>query len=677
MSNYSVIATWSLKDAFPGTNPLKTVSATELGNEFAAISTAITTKEDTVNKNVAGGYAALDNSLIVQGSGINVTGVTVPTVGLYRPTTNTLGFATNGQQWATVGASGNWLFNAPSAASPTIRAVGATGIPAFATDSVTGSSGMVWREVGVSKWTINSGDVGTGYFSIYNNNVSSNALYISPLGNFNFYAPASGACAVFNAAAGTYGLTIQASAGNGAGLQVCSNGGTVGVTDFLISQNGTNQAYLFNRSNAELFLGTNNLVRFTLSGAGGFYYTSATGGDKGLGTINAAGMYVNGVAVSTGGAPGGASATLQYNNGGAFGGCANLVFNNANNQFNINAATAAPTLIIAGAVNNWVQIINGASTSGQSFGLVINAGTTADTGFQVNNQSGATALFRVYGDGSVTVALPTGGTKGLGTINATGLFVNGVAVSTGGAPGGSSAMVQYNNGGAFGGFTLSGDATLVTSTGVITVTKTSGVAFATSATTDTTNAANISSGTIGTARLGSGAASSSVFLRGDQTWAAITSGNVSGLAASATTDTTNATNITSGTLGDARLTSNIPLKNATNAFTAGNQTTPSAVTFNASAMTINCALSNVFTCTFTGTVTVAPTVSNPGDGQTINFFITQDGTGSRTMTWPTSFKWPGGTVGVLSTAINAVDLVVATYRASTGFWYTSLSKGFA
>jgi hypothetical protein len=47
------------------------------------------------------------------------------------------------------------------------------------------------------------------------------------------------------------------------------------------------------------------------------------------------------------------------------------------------------------------------------------------------------------------------------------------------------------------------------------------------------------------------------------------------------------------------------------------------------------------------------------------------------MTWPTSFKWAGGTAGTLSTAANSVDLLVATYRSSTGFWYASLSKAFS
>lgn len=109
----------------------------------------------------------------------------------------------------------------------------------------------------------------------------------------------------------------------------------------------------------------------------------------------------------------------------------------------------------------------------------------------------------------------------------------------------------------------------------------------------------------------------------------------------------------------------------------GAATTPVVVTFSATAMAVNCLLSNVFTTTFTANVTVAPTLTNPIDGQTINWFITQDATGSRTIAWPSSFKWSGGIVPVLSTGANAVDLLVCTYRSTTGFWYASLAKGFA
>lgn len=101
------------------------------------------------------------------------------------------------------------------------------------------------------------------------------------------------------------------------------------------------------------------------------------------------------------------------------------------------------------------------------------------------------------------------------------------------------------------------------------------------------------------------------------------------------------------------------------------------VAFHATAMTLDCALSNVFATTLTANVTVAPTLTNPGDGQTIRWFLTQDAGGSKTMTWPASFKWPGGTVPTLSTGGDAVDLLVATYRAATGFWYCALTKAFA
>lgn len=105
-------------------------------------------------------------------------------------------------------------------------------------------------------------------------------------------------------------------------------------------------------------------------------------------------------------------------------------------------------------------------------------------------------------------------------------------------------------------------------------------------------------------------------------------------------------------------------------------TPPGVVAFSATAMAVNCALSNVFATVLTANVTTAPTFSNLKDGQTINWRLKQDATGSRTMTWPTAFDWPGGTVPTLTTTANAVDLLVATYFADTGLWLASLVKDF-
>jgi hypothetical protein len=65
--------------------------------------------------------------------------------------------------------------------------------------------------------------------------------------------------------------------------------------------------------------------------------------------------------------------------------------------------------------------------------------------------------------------------------------------------GGTSGRTPYNNAGVYGEFVMSGDCTLAVPS--ITCTKTGGAAFATSATTDTTNATNIGSGLLSSARL--------------------------------------------------------------------------------------------------------------------------------------------------------------------------------
>lgn len=62
MSNYVKTVDFASKDALLTGNPTKAGKGTEVDTEFNNIAAAVSTKEDTANKNLAGGYAGLDGS---------------------------------------------------------------------------------------------------------------------------------------------------------------------------------------------------------------------------------------------------------------------------------------------------------------------------------------------------------------------------------------------------------------------------------------------------------------------------------------------------------------------------------------------------------------------------------------------------------------------------------------
>jgi hypothetical protein len=71
-----------------------------------------------------------------------------------------------------------------------------------------------------------------------------------------------------------------------------------------------------------------------------------------------------------------------------------------------------------------------------------------------------------------------------------------------------------------------------------------------------------------------------------------------------------------------------------------------------------------FTVTLGGNRAMA-NPSNPVAGQSGSIFIVQDGTGSRTLTWGTSWEFPAGTAPTLTTTAAAVDRVDYIVRSTT------------
>lgn len=98
-------------------------------------------------------------------------------------------------------------------------------------------------------------------------------------------------------------------------------------------------------------------------------------------------------------------------------------------------------------------------------------------------------------------------------------------------------------------------------------------------------------------------------------------------------------------------------------FTAGQRGEITALTDGAT-ITPDFADSNNFSVTLGGNRTMA-NPSNLVAGQSGSIFITQDGTGSRTLAWGSYWDFAGGTAPTLTTTAAAVDRVDYIVRSST------------
>lgn len=150
-------------------------------------------------------------------------------------------------------------------------------------------------------------------------------------------------------------------------------------------------------------------------------------------------------------------------------------------------------------------------------------------------------------------------------------------------------------------------------------------------------------------------------------------GPVGSTGATGTAGTPGATGATglTGATGSAASGTGITLKDySEQTFGVGNSGT---------AVTINMANGNIQSLTLTGNVTLS--VSNPaasGIASSLTLFLTQDSTGSRTVTWPTTTKWDSGTAPTLSTAAGAIDVVTLITQDGGTTWYGFLAgKGMA
>jgi hypothetical protein len=97
---------------------------------------------------------------------------------------------------------------------------------------------------------------------------------------------------------------------------------------------------------------------------------------------------------------------------------------------------------------------------------------------------------------------------------------------------------------------------------------------------------------------------------------------------------------------------------------------PAVVTLSQSggSVAVNAALGNDFRLTLTASGWTIANPSNPVDGQGIVFVLTQDATGSRTLTWGSAYNFGAGGAPTLSTAANAIDVLGFIYDSAISKW---------
>jgi hypothetical protein len=367
--------------------------------------------------------SAITSGAVTFGNGTaaspSITFTSDGSTGLYLPGTHVLGFAAGGIAVGSVNGSGQWSIPAPvSGDALTLSGVaGAEGLTVHGS-STTGQSLGAQILAGT-----NTADRAFGVF-----NQAGSALYFSIRGDGALLAGFAGA-----------GFTVTNN-GNvivgtpASGVPVTVNGPASGSNTAVLSESSDSAYQLtlgYNYGTANVINSSGSAARPLQVQIGGTTY--ATWGANGNLTLASASsgatLTVDGTSgtaviavVSTGAASslntewtGGAwnlltqstdpltlatlgAAALTLSTSGS-----SRVIISATGGVNISAPSSAlDTLTSTGTAGQEAGTFHGSSTSGQSFGVVITAGTTsADAGLRVFNQAGTTQWFGVRGDGVV------------------------------------------------------------------------------------------------------------------------------------------------------------------------------------------------------------------------------------------------------------------------------------
>jgi len=499
-------------------NGASTIVSRDTNGSFAANVGTFTTVNATTGNftNITANAAGLTD--------INASNITSGTISNARTTGSTSNSAST---LVLRDANGNFGSNVISAASfsgdgTAITAINASNISSgtianarTTASSSNGASTIVQRDSGgnFSANTVTAAVIGdiSGGTNINASNISSgtiaNARTTASSSNGASTIVLRGASGEFAAGA----ITGASFSGNGSAITAINASAiTTGTIDNArTTASSANGASTIVARDAGGNFSANTITATTFSGAmsgNGAALTNINASNISSGTIGSAyvsGSYtgITGVGTLTAGTWNANVIANAYTTANSSNGASTIVARDANGSFTANIITANGSAISA---------INGSNVT---TGTVANARTTAASA------NGASTIVARDANGSFAGNVITGTTGTFTSISGNGVALTAINASnitsgtidnartTASSSNGASTIVLRGTSGEF-------------SAGAITSTSISGNGSALTA----INASNISSGTVATARLASGTANSTTYLRGDQTWASISTG---------------------------------------------------------------------------------------------------------------------------------------------------------
>lgn len=424
--------------SLPAGNPvvtLTTISSTWANTTMSDIATALTQSLATT------GVTPMTGPLqLVDGSNAApaLTWATETTSGWYKVTTHQFGFAINTVEMLDLTSA--TLTIKPNSAAAGLAIVGNAGNVA--------SLSLKDGQTGLRQWSIAVGLTAAGTFDLVDNTATKTRLSGSIVGGWSIPTPDSGVALTVNNANVSAAVLINNT--NAAPAIAVAMTGPNAVSSTLLSyQQGALATWTL------VNVATTNVL--TLSGGGGGISIAPAGNINIAAPTAGDAVTITQVTGSEGIRVQATAATgsiVARNNTNGFqleiGNVAGGVYIDASNTglilstqgtanprltigtsgaVVINVPSSGTALAVNGIASNYAVRIGGNTSAGNSFGLHVTSGTNAgDVCQDWLNAAGATQFAVILGDGSFVLGNPTGGGQGLGTVNATGIFINGVAV---------------------------------------------------------------------------------------------------------------------------------------------------------------------------------------------------------------------------------------------------------